>query len=98
MIPATLFGTNTFSPDGDGLNDRFTAIGQNVIKFSIYIYNRWGELVYTSDDIYEGWDGTYKGEKCQEGVYMWVIYFKGGRDVITEYHGGKLSGHVNLIR
>ena len=70
---------NAFTPNGDGLNDRFTILGipyEQITKFSLRVFNRWGQMIHTSSDIREGWDGTYNGQLCQEGVYVWSIYYE----------------------
>jgi len=70
---------NAFTPDGDGLNDKFTILGipyEQITHFALQIYDRWGQMIYTSNDIMEGWDGTFNGELCQEGVYVWSIYYE----------------------
>jgi gliding motility-associated-like protein len=84
---------NTFTPDGREFNDIFKAKGGNIRNFNMKIYNRWGELVFESNDINIGWDGTYKGEMCQDGTYTWKIQYEDARE--NEF---KHVGHVNLLR
>lgn len=71
----TLFIPNTFTPDGDGLNDIFKAIGQGITLFKIQVYNRWGELVFISDDIKTGWNGNFMNNSyfVESGVYSWIV-------------------------
>jgi gliding motility-associated-like protein len=59
------FTPNAFSPNGDGLNDFFkvNALYKNV-SFNMVIYNRWGQLVFESDNIDQGWDGSWGGQIC----------------------------------
>ncbi len=95
---AEIWLPNTFTPNEDGLNDIFLAIGFEVRDFEIYIYNRWGELVFESDDIMEGWDGTIHGEACPQGVYHYVMKYSGVGNVIMESEGGIVTGHILLIR
>jgi len=67
---------NAFTPDGNGLNELFLPVITAGIDPKFYefdIYNRWGERIFTSENIYEGWDGTFKGEKVKVGVYTWKI-------------------------
>ena len=67
---------DAFSPNGDGLNDTYYVPVTNlsgVRSFHMDIYDRWGQLVYTSDDVTQGWDGKYKGTPQPEGVY--VVFF-----------------------
>lgn len=75
----TLFVPNAFSPNGDGINDVFALNGlilgkdpNGKLNFNLSIYNRWGQLIFTSDSMTNGWDGTFEGTKCPEGVYYWV--------------------------
>lgn len=84
---------NTFTPDGTGFNDFFQVKGGNVRSFKLMIFNRWGELVHTLNDISESWDGTYKGNKCQDGTYTWKLSYEDLKGNET-----KLAGHVNLVR
>ncbi len=69
-----LFIPNSFTPNGDGLNEEFL-IGYTVsgIPFRIEIFSRWGEQVFSSNRMDFRWDGTFKGEPCMEGVYTFRI-------------------------
>lgn len=71
---ADIYFPNAFSPNGDGKNDVFRVIstGANTLKvFSVY--NRWGELIFTTNDISHGWDGTFKGILQEPGAYYWFV-------------------------
>jgi gliding motility-associated-like protein len=74
-----LFLANTFTPNGDGNNDRFYPQGKGIIKVKRFrIYNRWGELLYDVQDIDAndesmGWDGTYKGQPLKPDVYVYLV-------------------------
>ena len=61
--PYALYSPNAFSPDGDGINDLFKISGQGMNDFQMEIFNRWGQMVYKSIDLSNGWDGTFKGKK-----------------------------------
>lgn len=69
---------NAFTPNGDGLNDEFKPVtnSTDIEHFSLSIYNRWGALVYQTSDITQGWNGTYKGELCQAGAYVYKIAYR----------------------
>jgi len=87
---------NTFTPNGDGNNDFFRPFGDGVdwSKYHMMIFNRWGEKLFETDDVTQGWDGTYKGNPVQSDVYVWKIKAKElYRNINTEH-----SGHVNLTR
>ena len=71
--PYALYSPNAFSPDGDGINDFFKISGQGMSDFQIEIYNRWGQMVYKSSDLSNGWDGTFKGKKVPTGTYVYKI-------------------------
>jgi gliding motility-associated-like protein len=62
-----------FTPNGDGLNDRFTIIGMEVKTFAIDIFDRWGRLIFRSDDIENSWDGKIGNDYVQEGVYVYKV-------------------------
>ncbi len=67
-----VFTPNAFSPNGDGNNDVFLVYGQGIKKVNLKIFNRWGELIFESTNQYHGWDGTYKGELQNPGVYTFI--------------------------
>ncbi|MBK7212000.1 MAG: gliding motility-associated C-terminal domain-containing protein [Bacteroidales bacterium] len=88
-----------FSPNADGLNDDFMAYTNLDIPFEykMLVYNKWGELIFESDNINNGWDGTYKGQPCQSDLYTWVVYFKvpGYIQILQE---SPIRGVVMLLR
>ena len=88
-----LFIPNAFSPNGDGVNDNMCFRGEWIREFHIAIYNRWGEKVFETNDINECWDGRYKGNKCQSGVYMYSC------DVVCEDNQeGSFKGDVTILQ
>ena len=72
---------NSFTPNGDGNNDVFGAYGINISKFSMQVWNRWGELVFSSIELNNRWDGYYKQSLSQNDVYSYMILYtdKDGR-------------------
>jgi len=84
---------NAFSPNGDGINDEFSVIGEFVSDFHLQVFNRWGQLVFESMDIGQGWDGTFMGEQQPMGVYSVVARGVGldGAPIIK-------TGSVTLMR
>jgi len=73
---AFIYIPNAFSPNDDGINDKFKlSLVDNVelINYEIQIFNRWGAQVFQSDDIDFSWDGSFKGEKFNTGVYVWWL-------------------------
>ncbi len=75
---------NVFTPNGDGSNDEFRVLYRSLKEFNIWIYNRWGKLVYHSTDPAKGWDGTINGRKASVGAYFYVIRAL-GTDATTDY-------------
>ena len=84
---------NSFTPNGDGINDIFYAYGANIIMFEMMIFDRWGEKLFFTDNLDEGWDGTYKGDLAKTETYVWKIKYK---DVLG--NPGDLIGTVTLLR
>ena len=76
-FPPMIFVPNSFSPNGDGINDVFTPVSANLTEYNMIIFDRWGEIIFVSNDVNKGWDGTYKGQYCQTGVYGVTITYKG---------------------
>ncbi len=72
-----IYFPNAFTPNGDGLNDKFNVVTGtiDVNQFSLSIYNRWGALIYHTNDIINGWDGTSQGELCQTGAYIYKVSY-----------------------
>jgi gliding motility-associated-like protein len=78
--PIGIESPNAFTPLSKNENDRFYLKDINVTeKFEMYIYNRWGELMYQTKEAgyANGWDGTYNGEDCPVGAYVWVLMLDG---------------------
>jgi gliding motility-associated-like protein len=76
LLPDLLLIPTAFSPNTDGLNDIFRPLNKNLSKIAFQIYDRWGEKVYETDAVGEGWDGTYKGVKQPIGVYVWKAEYQ----------------------
>jgi gliding motility-associated-like protein len=95
---------NAFTPNSNGPtggaydpmgydNDHFFPKYQGVVKYDLEIFNRWGELVFVSNDVRLGWDGWYKGQPAKQDVYVWKCQatFSDGRETV-------LKGDVTLLR
>lgn len=76
-----------FTPNNDGRNDEFRVIGNGVKKFRITIYNRWGSLIYESNDINQSWDGKTNGQPALPGAYVYHTYFMDDNDEVSEQTG-----------
>ena len=85
---------DVFTPDGDGINDKFMAVYTSIKEFKMIVFNRWGRKVFQTTDPGEAWDGKIGGKDAAEGVYFYVVTAKG-------YNKGeerKLEGPVHLLR
>jgi gliding motility-associated-like protein len=90
-----LYIPSAFSPNGDGINDVFKAeYGENVTSFQLEIYNRWGQKIFQSKNISDGWDGTFNGTLQPTGLYIWIIRHKETNNIKENL----LKGTVTLIR
>ncbi len=74
IIPnMSIYIPNTFTPNGDGLNDTFGVAGEAILEFNMKIFNRWGQLIYETSNANERWDGTYLGQKVPMGTYVYKV-------------------------
>ena len=89
------FIPNSFTPNGDGKNDGFFGSGYGITDYQIWIFDRWGNLVFTSTDINKEWDGTVLGlgDVVQNDVYVWKVMLS---DIFYKKH--KYIGHVTVIK
>ena len=88
-----IFIPNTFTPNGDGLNDVFRVYGNIIQEVSIMVFNQWGEKVYHGRDRNSGWDGRFKGRPQPTGVYIVVAQF-----ILADGTMIKRQASLNLIR
>lgn len=88
-----VFVPNSFSPNGDGSNDKVFVRGNNLYGVRLTIFDRWGEKVFETTDQSTGWDGTYKGEELDPGVFTWVVTVNYANKESTTK-----SGTITLIR
>ena len=95
FVRGELYVPNAFTPDGDGLNDIFKAEGLDIVKFNMKIFNRWGELIFESDDINNGWNGSSGNDSYYSppGIYQYIIVAQEHKGEVFEY-----KGHVYLLR
>jgi len=89
---------NTFTVTEDGINEEFSPVFSSpasIDAFNLKIFDRWGELVYTSDNINSTWDGTHgnRNRPAQEGVYTWRLTFTTNKGIERS-----IVGHINLLR
>ena len=84
---------NAFTPNNDGNNDSFTVQGFGFTNYIMSIFNRWGEQIYQTKDVSNGWDGTFSGHPAVMDVYVYKVDIK---DVFGKPHS--YSGRVTLVR
>ncbi len=84
---------NAFSPNGDGINDQFGAITSTQHSLALWIFDRWGKLLFYSEDAAKQWDGSYRGENCSLGVYVFYAEI-----IFTDGKKESRRGNVTLIR
>lgn len=87
-----------FSPNGDGRNDFFKLLGDigNITSFRLGVYNRWGQCVFASADVWQGWDGRFKNVDAEVGTYYYVLQITYRGAEITKSQTWK--GDITLIR
>lgn len=78
---------NVFTPNNDAVNDYFEVDIQNAITFDVEIRNRWGNVMYKSDDVMFQWDGTTKGAPANTGVYFYYINLEDQQGEMLHYNG-----------
>lgn len=93
----TIYVPNAFTPDEDRFNPVFLPIMPptvDVHEYELLIFNRWGELIFESQNYKVGWDGTFKDQIVQDGVYVWQIRLEEGPEKTKRTY----RGHVTLLR
>jgi gliding motility-associated-like protein len=88
-----IYVANAFTPNGDGKNDIVYVHGNGIESMNFHIYDQFGELIFTSNSLTQGWDGTYKGNKQPVGVYVYYVQ-------ATMYNGQSITkkGTITLLR
>ncbi len=88
-----IFIPSAFTPNKDGKNDVLYVRGRNIQQLEFEIYNRWGELVFKTNDINKGWDGSYKGKSAEPAVYVYQLKVK-----CVDQQEFYTKGNLTLIR
>ncbi len=94
--PVSLYLPNAFTPNGDGLNDTYAPIASDVETFHMNIYNRWGELVFTTNTMSKQWDGTVNAKLAQSDVYIYEVKYSGYINKKIQHFETK--GNLTLLR
>lgn len=91
--PVNIYYPNAFTPDGNNRNEIFRINGRFITTYQLRIYNRWGELIFVSDNMEQGWDGTMNGQILPLGTYAFVADMQdmAGRDITK-------TGTILLLR
>jgi gliding motility-associated-like protein len=94
---ATIYVPNAFTPNSDGYNDVFfpTLLGP-ADGYRLEVFDRWGEVLFSTNVREDGWDGSYSGEVVQDGVYPWMIVYR--ERTLEGVAERRLRGHVTLLR
>ena len=91
--PKTVFVPTGFTPNGNGVNDKLRPLGKiSAIKY-FKVYNRWGQLLFATNELGSGWDGNYNGAPQPTETYTWILLAEGVDGSVM-----KLSGKTLLIR
>jgi gliding motility-associated-like protein len=84
---------SAFSPNEDGRNDVLHVLGLGIVSIDFKIYNRYGQLVYQTTDLEEGWDGSFGGERLNPGVFVYTVDY-----TLIDGSSGEISGNVTLLK
>ena len=100
LLPATDaagFIPNVFTPNGDGWNDRFEVAGLGLQEFRMEVYNRWGQVMYETNNVQFGWNGGVDNTSSAvpDGTYYYIITY---RDLCAQEPDTKKVGHVTMLR
>ena len=95
----TLYVPNSFTPDGDGINDAWGPVMDCDLRYmDLLVFNRWGELIAELKEPGDRWDGTYGGKQCPIGVYTYRLRYTSERLDVERPGTTDVSGHVTLLR
>lgn len=97
--PSTIFIPNSFTPNGDGVNDLFFPVGNNIASVRLTVFDRWGARIFDGKDGNAAWDGTMNGQVVQNGVYVWKLNYRYFEDVQQSIIGPAMErmGHVTVV-
>ncbi|PJA08167.1 MAG: hypothetical protein COX70_04385, partial [Flavobacteriales bacterium CG_4_10_14_0_2_um_filter_32_8] len=94
VINDSIYFPNVFSPNGDGENDGFYFPNEGVTEINWQVYNRWGNLIFESNQLDQVWDGKTNASKdCSEGTYYYIVNYK-----MKEKDWENAKGYVTLLR
>lgn len=93
LVDGSLYVPNSFSPNHDGVNDVFGALGKDIATFRMMVFNRWGELIWSTESLSGRWDGTHQGVPSPIDTYVWKLEAKEITGRVRD-----AVGHVTLVR
>lgn len=93
---ARLYIPNCFTPNGDGYNEEFRVVAENLESFEMMIFNRWGQMLFETSDIRMGWNGKVNGSLSPQGTYFYLVRFS-TRCIFGLEDSGTRKGTVTLI-
>jgi gliding motility-associated-like protein len=91
--PVDIFVPNAFTPNGDNVNEYFFPVGIGITDYTMEIFDRWGEKIYSDNSSAKGWDGNYRQSLAPAGIYIYVI-----RVNFRNENWKELKGHIALVR
>ncbi|MBL8011760.1 MAG: gliding motility-associated C-terminal domain-containing protein [Flavobacteriales bacterium] len=99
FCPASIYVPNTFTPNADGINDTWGPVGKNVATLELIVFDRWGGVLWQTNDPMDQWDGTAHGAEVPNEVYVWKMRYR----FVDDEQGGvgmeqERMGHVTIIR
>lgn len=99
QCPTEIYMANIFSPNNAILSDnqKFGVLGEDIISFSLEIYDRWGNILFSTTDLDTHWDGTKGGKFVEEGNYIWKLRFEGYDESGTVFQDN-MMGTVLLLK
>ena len=80
--PTVVFAPSAFSPNNDGKNDYFFILSDEVKVGSYAVYNKYGEVLFTSNNLDLKWDGTLNNSNCPEGVYLYYLKYIDQKNIL----------------
>jgi gliding motility-associated-like protein len=92
-IAPYLYIPNIFSPNGDEKNDKLFVQGKGIEEMTFIIYDRWGEKVFETNDLIDGWDGSYQGKPMNEAVFVYYVKASLINNEIIER-----KGNISIVR
>jgi len=93
-LDSTVIIPNTFSPNNDKINDSYSIKANCITEFELLIFNRWGKLVFKTNDIQEKWNGTLDKDNVPDGVYSYILNYK----KVNQPTSTKKTGHITIFR